>query len=99
LSADGSVLVFVSLGYKPDGSADWEQLYQYSADGNHRRITYLHAIPIWDATVSPNGELLAVIYNVASSRDINNIVLYQVKDGTGRAITLPDQPSRIISGR
>ena len=99
LSADGSVLVFVSLGYKPDGSGDWEQLYQYSADGNHRRITYLHAIPIWDATLSPNGELLAVIHNVASSRDINNIVLYQVKDGTSKEITLPDQPLRIINSQ
>jgi Tol biopolymer transport system component len=99
LSADGSVLVFMSTGYKPDGSADWEQLYQYSADGNHRRITYLHAVPIWAAAVSPNGELLAVIHNIASSRDINNIVLYQVKDGTSKEIALPDQPSRIINSQ
>jgi Tol biopolymer transport system component len=99
LSADGAVLVFVSLGYKPDGSADWEQLYQYSADGNHRRITHLHAVPIWAAAVSHNGELLAVIHNIASSQDINNIVLYQVKDGTSKEISLPDQPSRIINSQ
>ena len=39
LSADGSVLIFMAQGYKPDGSADGYHLYQYSADGNHRSIT------------------------------------------------------------
>ena len=96
LSADGSVLVFVSLGYKPDGSADWEQLYQYSADGNHRRITHLPATSLWNQAVSPNGELLAVVYG---EQTINNIVLYQVKDGTSKEISLPDQPSRIINSQ
>lgn len=96
LSAAGSVLVFVSLGYKPDGSGDWEQLFQYSADGNHRRITHLPATSLWNQAVSPNGERLAVIYG---EETVNNIVLYQVKDGTSKEITLPDQPSRIINSQ
>jgi hypothetical protein len=29
----------------------------------------------------------------------NKIVLYKVKDGTSREITLPDQPSRIINSQ
>ena len=99
LSGDGSVLIFVAMGYTPDGSADWEQLYQYSADGNHRRITHFHALPIWEETVSHNGKLVAVIHNVASSRNIKNIGIYQVEDETGREITLPDQPSRIIDSQ
>jgi len=94
LSADGSVLVFVSIGYKPDGSAEGWQFYQYSADGNHRRITHLPATSLWNQAVSPNGERLAVIYG---GETVNNIVLYQVKDGTSKEITLPDQPSRIIN--
>jgi len=96
LSADGSVLIFVAHGYKSDGSATGEQLYQYSSDGNHRCITHLPA-DIWDEAVSPNGELVAVIHSHAPS--IYNIVIYQIKDGTSRDITLPDQPARIINSR
>jgi Tol biopolymer transport system component len=95
LSDDGSVLIFMSIGYKPDGSAEGWQFYQYSADGNHRQITHLNEIQ--NAAVSPRGELLAVIHE--STKNINNIVIYQSKDGTGREITLPDQPSRIINSQ
>ena len=35
LSDDGSVLVFVAHGYRLDGSGDWEQIFQYSSDGNN----------------------------------------------------------------
>jgi Tol biopolymer transport system component len=94
LNADGSVLIFMSIGYKPDGSADWDQLYQYSADGNHRCITHLYKATIWSQAVSPKGELVAIVYGELTK---NKIVLYQVKDGTSREITLPDQPSRIIN--
>ena len=96
LSADGSVLIFMSQGYKPDGSGDWDQLYQYSADGNHRQITHLPITSIWSQAVSPNGELVAVVYGEQRK---NKIVIYQVKDGTSREITLPDQPSRIINSQ
>ena len=41
--------------------------------------------------VSLNGELLAVVYGE------NEIVIHQVKDGTSRDITLPDQSSRIFN--
>lgn len=96
LSADGSVLIFMSTGYKADGSADWDQLYQYSADGNHRQITHLYKSTIWSQSVSFNGEAVAVVYG---EQKINKIVIYQVKDGKSREITLPDQPSRIINGQ
>jgi Tol biopolymer transport system component len=99
LSADGSILIFEAQGYKSDGSADWNQVFQYSSDGNHRRITYLHATAIWSEAVSPNGDLLAVVYDAYPTRNVNKIVIYQVKDGTSRDITLPDQPSRIINGQ
>ena len=95
LSADGAVLIFMSTGYKPDGSADWDQLYRYSADGNHRQITHLYKSTIWSQSVSSNGELVAIVYGEMTK---NKIVLCQVKDGTSREVTLPDQPSRIING-
>lgn len=96
LSADGSVLIFVSIGYKPDGSAMGDQLYQYSADGNHRQITN-SAMTIYAQAVSHNGKLTAVINEPIRYK--NSIVLYQVKDGTSKEITLPDQPSRIINSQ
>jgi|GEM_PF-440524 len=90
LSADGSVLIFRARGYKPDGSGDDEDhLYQYSSDGNHRSITQI--TQYGNATVSPDGKLIAII-PVPSY-----IVIYQIKDGTSKKITLPDQPSRIIN--
>jgi Tol biopolymer transport system component len=96
LSADGSVLIFESTGYKQDGSAEGHQLYQYSADGNHRQITHLLLESIWSQAVSPNGELVAIVYG---GQTTNKILIYRIKDGTSREITLPDQPSRIINSQ
>ena len=96
LSADGSVLIFESTGYKPDGSAEGHQLYQYSADGNHRQITHLPLGSIWSQAVSSNGESMAIVYGEQTK---NKIVIYQVKDGKSKEITLPDQPSRIINSK
>lgn len=92
LSADGSILVFAAQGYKQDGSADFEHLYQYSSDGNHRSITRCGVI---DIAVSYNGELVAIIQE--NSKNVNNIVIYRIKDGMDRKIILPDHPSRIIN--
>ena len=97
LSADGSILIFRGLAYKPDGRGDWEQFFQHATDGKHRRITNLHATSIWSGAISNDGALLAVVYDAAPEREIRRIVIYQVKDGTSREITLPDQPSRIIN--
>ena len=96
LSADGSTLIFMSIGYKPDGSAYGEQLYHYSADGNHWQITHLLLGSIWSQAVSPQGELVAIVYGEMTK---NKIVICQVKDGKSREITLPDQPSRIINSQ
>ncbi|MBN1364373.1 MAG: PD40 domain-containing protein [Syntrophaceae bacterium] len=96
LSADGSVLIFISIGYKPDGSAMGEQLYQYSVDGNHRQITHLPMGLIWSQTVSPNGELVAI---VRGGQATNKIVICKIKDGTTREIILPVEPSRIINAQ
>lgn len=94
LSADGSVLIFWARGYKTDGSGDDEvHLYKYSSDGNHRSIAGISPWTPDDAVaVSPNGKMIVVIPLFSN----NNIVIYQVKDGTSREITLPDHPSRII---
>ena len=96
MSADGSVLIFAAQAFKPDGSADGGQFFQYSPDGNHRQITHLHATAFWSEAVSFNGELLAIVYG---EQRINKIVIYQVKEGTSREITLPDQSSRIINSQ
>jgi Tol biopolymer transport system component len=94
LNADGSVLIFESIGYRPDGSAEGWQLYQYSSDGNHQQITHLPLTQIASQTVSPDGEFVAVVYG---EQIRNKIVIYRVKAGTSREIVLPDQPSRIIN--
>lgn len=96
LSADGSVLIFMSIGYKPDGSAEGWQLYQHSADGNHRQITHLSLASIWSQAVSPNGELVAIVYGGQAT---NKILIYRIKDGTSRDIALPEQPSRIVNSQ
>ncbi len=95
LSADGSVLIFMSIGYRLDNSAEGWQFYQYSGDGNHRQITHLNEIV--EATVDTKGERLVVVHE--SKQNINNIVIYKVKDGTSQKITLPDQPTHIINIR
>ena len=90
LSTDGSVLIFKAQGFNPDGSADYDSLYQYSSNGNHRRITQIpptESMP----TVSHDGEMIAVIPRLS-----NRIIIYQVKDGQSRELLLPDQPSHII---
>jgi len=92
LSADGSVLIFSAQGYKSDGSADFEHLYQYSPDGNHRSVVRCGAK---DIAVSHNGEFIAVIQE--SKINVDKIVIYQIKDGTKKEVILPDQPSRIIN--
>ena len=97
LSADGSVLIFQAQAYKPDGSGDFGQFFVYSPDGKHRRITHLRATSIWSQAISPDGKFLAVVYDVAPAREINRIIIYRVADGTGKEISLPDQPSRIIN--
>lgn len=96
LTKDGRIF-FKTQAYKPDGSGDWEQFFQYSTDGKHKRITNLKATTIWSGAVSNDGELLAIVYDVAPVREIYKIVIYQVKDGSRRDITLSDQPSRIIN--
>jgi len=98
ITMNGTIF-FETQAYKPDGKGDGTQYFQFSADGKHRRITNLHATTIWSAAVSNDGALLAVVYDVAPAREIKRIVLYQVKDGTSREITLPDQPSRIINSQ
>jgi tricorn protease-like protein len=95
LSADGKVLIFQATAYKPDGSGDFAQLFQYSPDGKHRRITYLPPTEISDAAVTNDGEMLAIVCGEFN----NNILICQVKDGTSRAIKLPNQPSRFINSQ
>ena len=97
LTKDGTIF-FQIWGQKPGWTNLWKQYFQYSADGKHRCITNLKAINSVSGAISYDGEMLAVVYGYDDSR-INNIVIYRVKDGTSREITLPDQPSRIINGQ
>jgi hypothetical protein len=39
---------------------------------------------------------MAIVYGEQTK---NKIVIYQVKDGKSKEITLPDQPSRIINSK
>jgi hypothetical protein len=97
LTEDGTIF-FQIWGQKSGWTKLWKQYFQYSADGKHRCITNLKAINSVSGAISYDGEMLAVIYGYDDSR-INNIVIYRVKDGTSREITLPDQPSRIINSQ
>lgn len=97
LTADGKQILFRAWAYKPDGSGDCEQFYLFSPDGKHQRLTYLKATTIWSGAVSPDGKLLAAVYDIAPK--IRKIMIYNIKDGTSKEISLPDQPSRIINQR
>jgi len=88
LSADGKQLFFQGDG-EPQTRGGWEQFYLYSQDGNHRRIT-IQGKSVWSGAVSPDGSLLAVVYN----RGI--IFIYRINDGTYKEISLPDKPSKVI---
>lgn len=93
LSADGSRFFFCARG-EPETRGGWEQIYLYSQDGKHRRITWVKAAYVWSVAASHDGEFVAMVYG---GWKIRNIVIYRVKDGTSREITLPDRPSRIIN--
>jgi Tol biopolymer transport system component len=104
ITANGCIF-FMTQAYKPDGSGDWEQCFEYSKDGKHRRITNIKAKTIWSVAVSPDEELLGFVYTKKGdtlfqhyfSPDIRRIVIYKVKDGTNREIILPDKPTKIIN--
>jgi tricorn protease-like protein len=95
LTKNGTIFFQIQAN-KPGWTSYWNQFFQYSADGKHRCITNLKATSIWSAAISNDGALLAIVYGDSA---INNIVIYQVKDGSSREITLPDQPSRIINSQ
>lgn len=95
ITKDGTIF-FQVQAEKPGWTSFWNQYFQYSADGKHRCITNLKATSIWSSAISNDGALLAIVYGDSA---INNIVIYRVKDGTSREITLPDQPSRIINSQ
>ncbi len=98
LSADGSRLFFRGRG-KPETGGGWEQFYLYSPDGNHRCLTNIISTSVWSGAVSPTGNLLAAVYDIAPEREKRKIVIYDVEGGSSREIVLPDQPSRIINGK
>lgn len=101
ITSDGSRIFFLAQAYKPDGSGDWDQYFEYSPDGRHRRITNLKAImSIGSAAVSSDGKLLGIVYEGRENYPASGkrrIIIYNVKDGTSREISLPAQPSRIIN--
>lgn len=94
LSADGKHIFFESYG-DPLTKGGWTQYYHYSPEGRHRCITNKKGFSmLLSGAVSADGELLAVVYDYNSE---HKIVVYQVKDGTSKEISLPDQPSHIIN--
>lgn len=97
ITADGLHIYFLTQAYKPDGSGDYEQFFEYSKNGKHRRITNIKATTIWSGAVSPDGKLLAAVYDIAPNHEIRKIVIYYIKSGTSKEISLPDYPSRIIN--
>ena len=93
ISASG-IIFFETKAYKPDGKPEWaNEYFQYSPDGHHRRITFIHEGSIHSSSISPDGKWLAIVLD----EKIGKIVIYKVDDGTSRKIDLPDKPSRIIN--
>ena len=97
LSADGQRLFFTAFG-KPEKNSGWHQYYLYSPDGRHRCLTDLIATTVWSGAVSPQGDMLAAVYDLSPDREIHKIVVFGVEDGVRRDIVLPDKPTRIING-
>jgi Tol biopolymer transport system component len=101
ISRDGKRIVFQGLALRPHSKyTDCQQYFEYSTTGIYRRITH---IPIPDscivsADLSPDGQYLAIIFEINSGRDEpKRIAICNIQDGTYREINLPDQPSRIIN--
>ncbi len=92
LSADGERLCFRSRG-DPVTNGGFTQFYLFSADGNHRRITNMVGWSVLSSSISPDGEQLAVVYEI---NEQTKIVIYRLQDGVSKDIHLPDQPSRIM---
>ena len=86
-------IYFQTQANNPDGSGNGYQIFQYSADGQHRRISNIPWSTTWRATVSPDGQFIAVVFGDNSRR----IVVYNINDSTSKEIKLPDNPSIIIN--
>jgi hypothetical protein len=94
LAKDGTIYFQVQAEKPGSTTGLWNQYFEYSADGKRRCIANLKETAIFAGAISNDGTLLAIVYG---DMEINNIVIYQVKDGASREITLPAQPSRIIN--
>lgn len=99
VSWDGKRILFQGHAQNADGiHGEGAQYYEYSTDGNYRRLTYITRSSIWSAAVSFDGQFIAVVFDpVFDSVELKRIGICNVKDGTMRTIDLPDQPSRIIN--
>ena len=99
VSWDGKKIFFQGYTLKADGiHGEGAQYYEYSTNGEYRRLTYIPSSSIWSATVSFDGQFIAVIFDpVYDSIKLKKIGICNVKDGTMRSIDLPEQPSRIIN--
>lgn len=96
LSINGEHIYFKGWARKPGGKGgEGMQLYQYSVDGKHHRLTYITPpASIFSAALSPDEQYLAVVTMSGGSKII---MLCNIEDGTSRTINLPEGPSRIIN--
>jgi Tol biopolymer transport system component len=85
-------IYFQTHAINTDGSGAGYQIFQYSRDGMHQRITNIPASTIWSEAVTPDGKWLAVVYGI----DERKIVIYNLDKLTSQEIDLPDKPSIII---
>lgn len=82
-------IYFETQAYKPDGSGNGDQIFQYSADGRHRQLSNIPWSQRRWATVSHDGQRIAVVFE----KDDRKVVIYNVLDSTTTEIILPDKPS------
>lgn len=102
LSRDGEQIYFrASTDRAGRKFAEGSQYYQYSKDRKHRRVTNINpnvtpSNHITSATLSPDGKSLVIVKYDESTKS-RLIGILNIKEGTMRRISLPDQPSRIIN--
>jgi len=99
VSKDGKHVYFWTNAQKPDRiHGEGDQIFEYSKEGKHRRLTYLPVSTIYSDDLSPDGQYLAVIFDPLSKGPVTKkIAICNIITGSYKEINLPDKPSRIIN--
>jgi Tol biopolymer transport system component len=106
---EGSRIIFATTVYRDKKFV--KQFFEYAKDGNHKPVIYIEEKGLTEGeslvatAISPDGKSIVAVYHLLVCFDegnkkkcnlMNEIFIYQTKDGTKREIKLPTQSSSIL---